>query len=85
MECGGGWDNCNSIINKYIFFKKTLATKHNPFVSHIEREWAEGSALSFRDSGLSQPSLSLPLALHSPPHPAAGGFPESVDSGMEDH
>ena len=22
VERGGKWDNCNSIINKYIFFKK---------------------------------------------------------------
>ena len=22
VELGGKWDNCNSIINKYIFFKK---------------------------------------------------------------
>ena len=22
VEWGGEWDNCNSIINKYIFFKK---------------------------------------------------------------
>ena len=26
VECGGEWDNCNSVINKYIFLKKNLQT-----------------------------------------------------------